>query len=220
MKFKKLIHILIGVLPFSFLRILLFNFLGNNISYTSKLGWGIYGVSKLIIGKNCKVGSFNFFLVEEINLKNRVHIKSLNIFKGYFNLVLEDESGISKNNKFISSYVAKSNNDVILKLGSFSFIVSNNFFDLTRSITFGKNTILAGLNSQFWTHGYYHGNTGKDRIRIDGEIIIGNNVYIGSRSIFNPGVKIGDAIHIGSGSVISKSIKEKGMYVNQPLRFQ
>ena len=70
-----------------------------------------------------------------------------------------------------------------------------------------------------WTHGYYHANTGTDRIRIDGQIHIGDNVYIGSGCIFNPSVTVANAIHIGSGSVISKDLEKPGMYVGQGLRY-
>jgi acetyltransferase-like isoleucine patch superfamily enzyme len=78
---------------------------------------------------------------------------------------------------------------------------------------------LAGLGSQLWTHGYYHADKGLDRIRIDGNIEVGDNVYVGSSVIFNPGVVIGSRIHIGSGAVISKDLKDPGMYVNQSLRY-
>jgi acetyltransferase-like isoleucine patch superfamily enzyme len=70
-----------------------------------------------------------------------------------------------------------------------------------------------------WTHGYYHADKGPERIRIDGEIKIGDNVYIGSSCIFNPGVVVSNSIHLGGGSVISKSLVKPGMYVTQGLRF-
>jgi len=65
----------------------------------------------------------------------------------------------------------------------------------------------------------YQVTEGLHRIRIDGEIHIGKNVYIGSRCIFNPGIRVEDAIHVGAGSCVSKDLLEAGMYVAQPLRF-
>jgi acetyltransferase-like isoleucine patch superfamily enzyme len=99
------------------------------------------------------------------------------------------------------------------------FTTYDNFFDLTCSIRFGKNTQVAGKGSQFWTHGYMHANSGTERIRVDGEIIIGDNVYVGTKCVFNPGVKVSNAINIGGNSVISKDLNESGMYVNQSLRY-
>jgi len=106
-----------------------------------------------------------------------------------------------------------------LTLGRLTKVTVGHHLDLTKSITFGDNSILAGIKSQMWTHGYYHANEGPYRIRIDGDIEIGNNVYVGSRCLFNPGVKVRDAIHIGAGSVISKNLEQSGMYVSQELRY-
>jgi len=36
--------------------------------------------------------------------------------------------------------------------------------------------------------------------------------------LFNPGVTVGSSINIGGNSVISKDLKQSGMYVNQTLR--
>ena len=90
--------------------------------------------------------------------------------------------------------------------------------DCTKSISICKNSTIGGLGTQFWTHGFMHAPTGRKRIRVEGEIIIGNNVYVGSRCVFNPGVKVGDSISIGSNAAIAKSLHEPGMYVSQALR--
>lgn len=220
MKLIKLYHIIVGFLPFSFLRIMMFNFIRHNkISYSSKLGWGFYGVDKIVVQEQCKIDSFNFFYINTINLTKKSYIKQMNLFKGPFDVVLGNESGISRSNKFTKAKLDISRSITTLELGDFSFIVNKHFFDLTRNIRIGSNSIIAGIGSQLWTHGYYHANSGRKRIRIDGDILIGNNVYIGSRSIVNPGIEVKDSINVGSGSVISKSLKQKGMYVNQPLRF-
>ena len=146
-------------------------------------------------------------------------IGNFNIFKGPICVSLLEKSGVSKNNKFRRANSPISYGKSRLELGENSFIVSNHFLDLTRTITIGDNSILAGIRSQLWTHGYYHADTGSDRIRIDGEIHIGDNVYIGSSCIFNPGVKVSNAIHIGAGSTISKNLEKQGMYVGQGLRY-
>lgn len=50
-------------------------------------------------------------------------------------------------------------------------------------------------------------------ICVEGEIIIGNNVYVGFCCVFNLGVKVGDSIFIGSNVVVVKFFYEFGMYV-------
>lgn len=166
-----------------------------------------------------KTGVFNFFKINTLILGKDAFIKELNYFKGPFNVVIGDQSGIGRQNKFRRSNFPVSYSRAELTLGTHSFLTSNNFFDLTKSIFFGDNTQLGGIDSQFWTHGYMHADTGKERIRIDGEIIIKNNVYIGSRCLFNPGVTVSNAINIGGNSVISKDLEQPGMYVNQQLRY-
>ena len=79
--------------------------------------------------------------------------------------------------------------------------------------------MLAGAGSQVWTHGYFFAQEGIDRIRIDGEVKIGNNVNISSACVINSGVTIADAITVGSNVCVSKSLFEKGMYVSQELRY-
>jgi acetyltransferase-like isoleucine patch superfamily enzyme len=216
---KKIFNALACLMPFSFLRVFLLNILGNKVSYKSKLGWGVYLVDEIELKEYSRIGMLNFIRVNELNLSKNAFIKNLNYIKGPFNVVLGEKSGIAMQNKIRRAYHPITYGISELKLGYNTFIVSNNFFDLTRSIILEDNTIIAGIRTEFWTHGYVHDSEGEGRIRIDGEIHLGNNVYVGSRCLFNPGVTIGNAINIGGNSVISKDLNEPGMYVNQSLRF-
>ena len=174
--------------------------LGHKISWNSKIGLSILYVKSLTLDKNSKIGHFNFF-------------------KGPITLFLGKKSRIGKFNKFTRAYspITYGNSSLCIEDGT--GITYDNFFDLTCSISFGKNSQVAGKGSQFWTHGYMHANSGTERIRVDGDIIIGDNVYVGTRCVFNPGVKVSNAINIGGNSVISKDLTEPGMYVNQSLRY-
>ncbi len=51
-----------------------------------------------------------------------------------------------------------------------------------------------------------------------GKIKIGNNVYIGSRSIILPGVTIGNNVVIGAGSIVTKSIPNDTIAAGNPAR--
>lgn len=79
--------------------------------------------------------------------------------------------------------------------------------------------MLAGADSQIWTHGFYFSKEGDKVVRIDGDVKIGHNCYIGARCIINGGVEIGDCITIGAGTCVPKTILEQGLYVSQPLRY-
>ncbi|MTT30767.1 acetyltransferase [Terrilactibacillus sp. BCM23-1] len=49
-------------------------------------------------------------------------------------------------------------------------------------------------------------------------VTIGNNVWIGGKSIINPGVTIGDNVVIGSGSVVIKDIPDNVVVAGNPAR--
>lgn len=52
-----------------------------------------------------------------------------------------------------------------------------------------------------------------------GRIKIGNNCFVGSRTILLPGVVIGDNSIVGAGSVVSKSIPAGEVWAGVPARF-
>ena len=218
---NKLKPIFVGVstliLP-SFLSIFILKMLGIKVGQNVKIGFSFIKTKNILIEDNVTIGHLNIILNDEIVLKKETIIGYLNILKGPFKLILEKKAAIGNKNYFTRAKLGVSYGNSVLKLGELTKVTVNHHLDLTRSITFGDFSILAGKDSQIWTHGYYHENEGKGRIRIDGEILIGNNVYVGSSCIFNPGVKVSDAIHIGGGSVISKDLTEKGMYVSQAIR--
>lgn len=49
-------------------------------------------------------------------------------------------------------------------------------------------------------------------------VIIGNNVWVGTRAIILPGVVIGDNCVIGAGAVVSKSVPSNCTIVGNPAR--
>lgn len=50
-------------------------------------------------------------------------------------------------------------------------------------------------------------------------IEIGNDVYIGVRTIILPDVKIGNRCIVGAGSIVSKSIPDNSVYAGIPARY-
>jgi acetyltransferase-like isoleucine patch superfamily enzyme len=52
----------------------------------------------------------------------------------------------------------------------------------------------------------------------NGEVVIGNNVFIGVNSVILKNVKIGDNSVIGAGSVINKDIPPCSLVVGNPGR--
>lgn len=216
--FKRIFTAFFSLLPLK-LDILFLNLLGHKISWNSRLGLNLYLVDHIHLKKRAKVGYFNFIKIDKLELSEEAEIGHANIFKGPFSVRMQRNTRIGKLNKLTRAYAPISYGESYFDVGEGTRITYDNFFDLTLPISFGNYSQVAGKDSQFWTHGYYHADEGPDRIRVDGKITIGNNVYIGSRCLLNPGVTIGDAINLGGNSVVSKDILESGMYVNQPLRY-
>lgn len=214
---KYITCIFVLFLPSIVLRPLL-RLLGHKIGKKSKIGFSVITSCTIVIGDEVRIGHFNLILNQSIHLSNKSVIGYLNIFKGPFLLNLEERSAIGNKNYITRGFIGLTYGSSVLRLGKVTKITTGHHLDLTRNIKFGDYSILAGIRSQMWTHGYYHADKGEERIRIDGDISIGNNVYIGSGCVFNPGINVSDAIHIGGGSVISKSLDRPGMYVGQGLR--
>ena len=185
----------------------------------SKIGFSVILTPKILTSAGCSIGHFNFIKCKAIHMEPGSYIGHLNIIKGPFSVYFKERGALGNKNKLVRAPLGVTYGDSRLSIGTLSKITSGHYIDLTRSITFGDYATLAGINSQIWTHGYVHEKTGPGRIRVDGETQIGNNVYIGSGCIFNPGISIKDGISVGSGSILSKPLTSPGMYVNQPLRY-
>ena len=52
-----------------------------------------------------------------------------------------------------------------------------------------------------------------------GKISIGDNCFIGAKSIIMPGVKLGNNVIIGAGSVVTKDIADNSVFAGNPARF-
>lgn len=163
--------------------------------------------------KGARIGHFNIIIVKDLYLGKKARIGHFNFIKGFFDLVMEDRAEINLQNKISRSLSPKGNYcKAKLHLKYHAKIGVKHLLDMTSNITMGENSMLAGADSQLWTHGFYFSKEGEKTVRIDGDIEIGHNCYIGSRCVVLAGVCIGDSITIGANSCISKTIMEQGCY--------
>lgn len=193
------------------------NFLGARIHKSAHVGLSWVCTPSLRLGANAQIGHLNFIRVRRLIIGKSSAIGTLNWISGQFSILLHELAEIGARNVITRAKVAREIGSASFRLGRCSKITAGHKLDILRTISFGEHSILAGLGSQLWTHGYIHQSEGK-RFRVDGAISIGNNVYIGSACIFNPGVRIVSDVAVGSHSCISKDLIKSGLYVNQPLR--
>lgn len=206
-------------LPSSFAVFLMKLFKLGELGKNVKIGFSIIYIDKITMKDGSRIGHLNYIKAKNIQFNQSVNIGNLNFIKGPFRLQMGKKSEIGNRNIITRAPIGVTYNESILSLGRMTKITANHKLDLTRSISIGNYSIIAGMSSQLWTHGYYHRKKGAGRYRVDGKIIIGDNVYVGSSCVFSHGVKVGNSITIGANSVISKSISAPGLYVNQGLRF-
>lgn len=190
--------------------------LANLFSRKYKIGFSIILADELELEKGISIGNFNFISVHKLSMKKGAKIGKLNRIKGNINVELDEYAFID--HKIVASgpsQYPQGKERSFLFLGKGTHIVRG-LLNLTDSIYIDDNSTIAGSGSEFWTHSFY---IGRELSRVDGGIHIGKNCYIGSRCILMPGVKVADNITIGAGSCVSKSLNEKGTYVNQALRY-
>jgi len=184
------------------------HFFFKGIANDVKIGFSLLIVKVINLSSGTRISSFNLIKCEVLECKKNTNISKSNTIYISGSIKLGNSSSIGNRNKFTSPvnssiYINKGE----LHLESKAIITSDHFFDLTDSIFIGKNTVIAGKNSQFWTHSYTHSN--HDRFRVDGTIVIGRNSYIGSSSIFLCSSGIAEHSHVGAGTIISKVYKDK-----------
>lgn len=191
---------------------------GYSFGRKSRIGFSLILTSGIYLGEGAVIQSRNLILTKSIHLGTRSRIQRMNLLKGRFRVQLDAEAVINKYNRILSASSNLRESELILGINA--IIGVSHFIDMTASVRLGANSILAGIGSQLWTHGFYHSRSGAARWRVDGSISIGQNVYVGSRVLICSDVCICDAVTVGAGAVVAKSLTEPGLYVGQALRYK
>ncbi len=180
LKVKFVLAALISIVPINILRVLGYRLLGYKIS--GRIGFGtVVAVSSAHIA-NCKLGAFNLFVGPmQVEIGEGASIGNRNTFSCGFWTTQE---------QYQDKNYART-----LQIGANTLITSGHYFDVAGSFALGDGSWIAGMGSQFWTHGA--GVTDRD-------IQIGRDCYIGSAARFAPGVVVGNHVIVAMGSVVTK----------------
>jgi acetyltransferase-like isoleucine patch superfamily enzyme len=212
---KKLIVIIIALVPFNGLRIFLYRTLtGYGITYDSHVGWLNYiDVAECRITRG-RIGHLNVIRARRLQMESGGYIKRFNHFKRVHNISLAAGSFIGTRNHFVGTDpgLTPFKEHENISIGEDSIITVDHMFDLSDTITLGRNVTFGGRGSEVWTHGF-----DLNHVKVQAPVEIGNDVYIGSRCIIIQGVQVTDSVSIGAGTIVSKSITEPGFYVSSHL---
>lgn len=165
------------------------------------------------------IGWFNVIISNSLTMEEGCRIGKFNLIHGGFDMILHKNSWLEAHNRIIGG------NDIIgsersrFELGDGAHVVLKHSFDMTGTIIIGRNTSIAGCETYFWTHSFLKINNNKDIARIDGNITIGDNVYIAANNVICPGVHISDNVMTGAGTVVSKDLTKSGLYVSSSMRY-
>lgn len=154
-----------------------------------RMGWDI--------GRHCHIG-FSIVQADHIMLGDNVYIGHLNVIWRLRRLDMGSGSRINFKNWISGARKGT------FKLGKNSAVSGRHFIDASGNITLGDNSIIAGRESQFFSHGISPGCLDDKR-----PIEIGDWCYIGSACRFVPGTRVPSHCFVGMGSVVTKAHEEE-----------
>jgi acetyltransferase-like isoleucine patch superfamily enzyme len=184
---------------------------------SARIGFCLLAVDTLRLGQGTRIASFNYFRCRRVTVRQRARIGSFNYFSGPFSILLSDSATIGRRNVFKRSELVRFR-PALLRLGRRSSFSSGHYVNLDASVLVGAESVVGGIGCQFWTHGFVHMSDRRTRSLVLGAISIGDNVYIGSGSVLNPGTCVGRDVSIAANASVSGNVSEPGFYVSQPLR--
>lgn len=193
--------------------------LGHRVSPTARIGLSFLWTDRLYLGENACIGHFNMIMSRRLLMRERAQIGRLNVLHGPISVNLARHAAIGNSNVIQRAPQGPvSVGPAMLRLGELTKITSHHRIDCTCSVHIGDFSVLAGADSQIWTHGYVHDLTGPGRYRIEGPVYIDHNVYVGARCIISLGVSIASGAIIGAGTTVAQSLDAAGLYVSAPIR--
>lgn len=161
---------------------------------------------KLFLGykiDGARIGIRTVIAVTRADLR-KCHIGAFNAFVGPMSLKIQEGASIGRLNTFSCGYWTTQEGrqnagySRSLAIGRDVLITSSHYFDVAGSLRLGRGSWVAGVGSQFWTHGAGV----KDR-----DVRVGEDCYLGSAVRFAPGAFIGNNVLVAMGSVVTSKLE-------------
>ena len=140
---------------------------------------------------------------------------------GKGDLILGDNVEVRGKSSF--SFASRFADRPTLRIGSHTNIGHSCSFVVGKAITIGDHCLIASDVVMFDSNGHPSDPLGRlNDLPLSPEdvrpIVIGNNVWIGQRSIISPGVKIGDNSIVSAGAVVISEVPANAIVAGNPAR--
>lgn len=197
---------LIGALPGFFKRSMYRALFGYRIGPGVRIGMSVLDAEEVDLGEGTVIGHLNLVTrVGRLVTGRGARIGSLNIIRGGERIRLGDYAEVMRLNVLnaIPDHDCTTSPVSILEIGAGSVIVSGHRIDFTDRVTIGRNVIVGGRNSSFWTHNRQQ----------TAPISIGDFCYLGSEVRLAPGARLAERCILGLGSVLAGPVDTPGSLV-------
>lgn len=192
---------MVGLLPNAIKKPLYRALFGYRLGPGTSIGLALLDAQRVDLAAEAHIGHFNVILrVGEFEAGSHTRIGSLNIIRGGKRVRLGDYSAVMRLNVLnaIPDHDCTTEPQSVLDVGAGTVITSGHRIDFTDRVTLGKNVIIGGRNSSFWTHNRQE----------TAPIEVGNFCYLGSEVRLAPGAKLPDDCILGLGSVLTGAVDE------------
>ena len=196
----------LGLLP-SFLKKPLYRlFFGYRIGRRVRIGIVLLDALEVDLADGTEIGHFNAVTrVGTFQAGRETRIGGFNLFRGGERVSLGDYATVLRFNVLnaIPDHDCTTAPVSVLELGAGAIVVSGHRIDFTDRVTIGRNVIVGGRNSSFWTHNRQQ----------TAPIVIGDFCYLGSEIRIAPGSSLPERCILGLGAVLSGQIQAPGSLV-------
>jgi acetyltransferase-like isoleucine patch superfamily enzyme len=174
----------------------------------------VYLINYLILHHNKVVCGLNLSINGKILIKNKGHITLGS------NVLINNSSTFNEVGISHPTILCTQNKDATIEIGN-NVGISGSSIVAAKSITIGDRVLIGGgvgiWDTDFHPLDPIKRNEDPTRDAVSLPIHIGNDVFIGARSIILKGVTIGNNVVIGAGSVVSKDVPEGTIAYGNPL---
>lgn len=206
MNWRSVLAVTLLPLP-SFMKVFLYRHVARyRIGRNVRIGFSILSAERCEIGEGTTIGHLNVLMrTKHLALGKNVQVGHFNLILGGAEITLGDGVMIARFNEINSILNPLTSNptDPRLIVGAKAVITASHKIDFCDRVEIGESVVLAGRNSNIWTHN-------RQQTR---PVKIGRNCYVGANVQFAPGAEVGSYCIIALGSVVTKPIEADWMLI-------